>query len=142
MRLWPRCALSPLVPYILLMCRARLLILLLSVGTSQSRLTDSSADATRFKTLERDLKEKNVLIGKLRHESLFLTSSLASLPLLISLCTVLAVIMNEHLTEALRRLRRNSSETTVDRCVFFLFCPFVTFYLALISVPASSPADL
>jgi len=40
------------------------------------------------------VKEKNLLIGKLRH---------------------VAVIINEHLMEALRRLRRNSSDTNVDR---------------------------
>jgi len=44
--------------------------------------------------LEQEVKEKNLLIGKLRHE---------------------AVIMNEHLIEALRRLRKSSTETNVDR---------------------------
>lgn len=47
----------------------------------------------KCQSLEREVKEKNILIGKLRHE---------------------AVICNEHLTEALRRLRNNTSDSNVD----------------------------
>ncbi|PKY13419.1 hypothetical protein RhiirB3_361711 [Rhizophagus irregularis] len=43
---------------------------------------------------EKEIKEKNLLIGKLRHE---------------------AVILNGHLTEALRRMREESSENNVDK---------------------------
>ncbi|KAF8741172.1 GRIP-related Arf-binding domain, partial [Rhizoctonia solani] len=59
------------------------------------------AEASRFSvervsTLEKEVKEKNLLIGKLRHE---------------------AVIINEHLTIALRKLRSSaaSSSSSVDR---------------------------
>ncbi|KIM91289.1 hypothetical protein PILCRDRAFT_810544 [Piloderma croceum F 1598] len=61
---------------------------------AELRLEDTTTDASRTQELEKEVKEKNLLIGKLRHE---------------------AVIINEHLMEALRRLRRNSSETNVDR---------------------------
>lgn len=44
--------------------------------------------------LQQEVKEKNLLIGKLKHE---------------------AVILNEHLTEALRRLKKDSTENNVDR---------------------------
>ncbi|KAA1472521.1 hypothetical protein DENSPDRAFT_838815 [Dentipellis sp. KUC8613] len=57
-------------------------------------LEESSANNSRTQELEKEVKEKNLLIGKLRHET---------------------VIINEHLMEALRRLRRNSSDTNVDR---------------------------
>jgi len=60
----------------------------------QLQLEESSTNTSRTQELEKEVKEKNLLIGKLRHE---------------------AVIMNEHLMEALRRLRRSSTETSVDR---------------------------
>ncbi|TFK38164.1 hypothetical protein BDQ12DRAFT_684071 [Crucibulum laeve] len=62
--------------------------------TAELQLEESHMNVTRTSELEKEVKEKNLLIGKLRHE---------------------AVIMNEHLMEALRRLRRNSSDTNVDR---------------------------
>lgn len=51
-------------------------------------------DIKKLRSHEQDAKEKNLLIGKLRHE---------------------AVILNEHLTKALRLLKRGSSNDTVDR---------------------------
>jgi len=54
------------------------------------QLEESQSSSSRTQQLEKEIKEKNLLIGKLRHE---------------------AVIMNEHLIEALRRLRRSSTET-------------------------------
>lgn len=62
--------------------------------TAELQLEESQTNITRTAELENQVKEKNLLIGKLRHE---------------------AVIMNEHLVEALRRLRKSSSETNVDR---------------------------
>ncbi|KAJ7598831.1 hypothetical protein C8J56DRAFT_769797 [Mycena floridula] len=62
--------------------------------TAELKLEESQTDTTRTQELEKEVKEKNLLINKLRHE---------------------AVIMNEHLMEALRRLRRNSTDTNVDR---------------------------
>ncbi|KAK7047397.1 hypothetical protein VNI00_006628 [Paramarasmius palmivorus] len=57
-------------------------------------LEESQTNNSRTQELEKEVKEKNLLIGKLRHE---------------------AVIINEHLMEALRRLRRNSTDHNVDR---------------------------
>lgn len=62
--------------------------------TAELKLEESHSNITRTQELENQVKEKNLLIGKLRHET---------------------VIINEHLVEALRRLRKNSSETNVDR---------------------------
>ncbi|KAH9956216.1 hypothetical protein BC827DRAFT_1364412 [Russula dissimulans] len=61
---------------------------------AELRLEENSANNARTQALEQELKEKTLLIGKLRHE---------------------AVIINEHLMEALRRLRRGSANTNVDR---------------------------
>ncbi|GBE88717.1 hypothetical protein BKA93DRAFT_152707 [Sparassis latifolia] len=62
--------------------------------TAELKLEESSTNGARTEDLEKEVKEKHLLIGKLRHE---------------------AVIMNEHLMEALRRLRQSSNETNVDR---------------------------
>ncbi|KAG6834980.1 hypothetical protein H0H93_005946 [Arthromyces matolae] len=62
--------------------------------TAEIQLEESTTNASRTQELEKEVKEKNLLIGKLRHE---------------------AVILNEHLMEALRRLRRNSTDFNVDR---------------------------
>ncbi|KAF8955315.1 hypothetical protein BDZ97DRAFT_1926913 [Flammula alnicola] len=62
--------------------------------TAELQLEESHTNITRTQELEKEIKEKKLLIDKLRHE---------------------AVIVNEHLMEALRRLRRNSTETNVDR---------------------------
>ncbi|KAJ8518820.1 hypothetical protein ONZ45_g4144 [Pleurotus djamor] len=61
---------------------------------AELQLEETQTTSTRVQELEKEVKEKHLLIGKLRHE---------------------AVIINEHLMEALRRLRRNSSESNVDR---------------------------
>lgn len=50
----------------------------------------------RVLPFEREAKEKNLLIGKLRHE---------------------AVILNDHLTKALRFLKKGNPEDNVDRSV-------------------------
>ncbi|KAF8888554.1 hypothetical protein BD779DRAFT_1439908 [Infundibulicybe gibba] len=62
--------------------------------TAEMKLEEIQANTSVTADLTKEIKEKNLLIGKLRHE---------------------AVILNEHLIEALRRLRRSSSDTNVDR---------------------------
>ncbi|KAJ7185521.1 hypothetical protein C8R46DRAFT_982162 [Mycena filopes] len=62
--------------------------------TAELQLEDSQTNTSRTQELEKEVKEKTLLIEKLRHE---------------------AIIINEHLMEALRRLRRNSTDTNVDR---------------------------
>lgn len=61
---------------------------------AELQLQESSSSNSRIQELEKEVKEKQLLIGKLRHEG---------------------VIMNEHLMEALRRLRQSSTDTNVDR---------------------------
>ncbi|KZV92668.1 hypothetical protein EXIGLDRAFT_718117 [Exidia glandulosa HHB12029] len=62
--------------------------------TAEVALEESTTNSRRTAELEAELKEKNALIGKIRYDG---------------------VVLNEHLTEALRRLRKNSSDTNVDR---------------------------
>ncbi|KAL0959732.1 hypothetical protein HGRIS_011423 [Hohenbuehelia grisea] len=62
--------------------------------TAELTLEETQNNSTRIQELEKEVKDKTILNNKLRHE---------------------AVIMNEHLMEALRRLRRNASDTNVDR---------------------------
>ncbi|GAA5909812.1 uncharacterized protein JCM6883_003101 [Sporobolomyces salmoneus] len=61
---------------------------------AENRLSAAENNSEKLLALSSEVKEKNLLIGKLRHE---------------------AVILNEHLTEALRRLKRDSSADSVDR---------------------------
>jgi len=61
---------------------------------AEAKLAAVHSDSEKSSALQQEVKEKNLLIGKLRHE---------------------AVILNEHLTEALRRLKKDTSENNVDR---------------------------
>lgn len=58
------------------------------------QLDETQAALDRALPFEKEVKEKNLLIGKLRHE---------------------AVILNDHLTKALRFLKRGKPEDNVDR---------------------------
>ncbi|TRM63634.1 hypothetical protein BD626DRAFT_548013 [Schizophyllum amplum] len=64
--------------------------------TAELKLEENEATTSRTQELEKEVKDKTILINKLRHE---------------------AVIINEHLTESLRRLRASttSSSQNVDR---------------------------
>ncbi|KLJ07706.1 hypothetical protein EMPG_16817 [Blastomyces silverae] len=59
-----------------------------------AKLEAAEAELKRALPFEKEVKEKNLLIGKLRHE---------------------AVTLNEHLTKALRFLKRGKPEDNVDR---------------------------
>jgi chromosome segregation ATPase len=65
-----------------------------SHGTAVSELEQAKKDLERALPFEKEVKEKNLLIGKLRHE---------------------AVILNDHLTKALRFLKKGKPEDNVDR---------------------------
>ena len=65
-----------------------------SATTSSTELESVKAELARALPFEKEVKEKNLLIGKLRHE---------------------AVILNDHLTKALRFLKRGKPEDNVDR---------------------------
>ncbi|KAK9237960.1 hypothetical protein V1525DRAFT_131026 [Lipomyces kononenkoae] len=64
------------------------------VGELKGRLEGAEADLEKMRPFEKEVKEKTLLIGKLRHE---------------------AVILNEHLTKALRLLKKGSPDENVDR---------------------------
>ncbi|EFP75534.2 uncharacterized protein PGTG_00865 [Puccinia graminis f. sp. tritici CRL 75-36-700-3] len=72
----------------------RLLVSEQKAKDAEAKLAASESGAAQCESLKKEIKEKNLLVGKLRHE---------------------AVILNEHLTEALRRLRKDSTEYSVDR---------------------------
>ncbi|KAF4550003.1 GRIP-related Arf-binding domain-containing protein [Elsinoe fawcettii] len=63
---------------------------------SVEQLQSTKKELERALPFEKEVKEKNLLIGKLRHE---------------------AVILNDHLTKALRFLKRGKPEDNVDRQV-------------------------
>lgn len=78
----------------------------------QLQLEESHTNITRTQELEKEVKDKKILIDKLRHEGESPSLMLGRHP---ATDRTPAVIINEHLMEALRRLRRNSTETNVDR---------------------------
>ncbi|CAO3619785.1 unnamed protein product [Mucor fragilis] len=61
---------------------------------AEAALAKYQQDVGKTQKYEQDIKEKNLLIGKLRHE---------------------AIILNEHLVEAMRKLKEETSESNVDR---------------------------
>ncbi|KAL1935839.1 hypothetical protein VTP01DRAFT_4979 [Rhizomucor pusillus] len=61
---------------------------------AEAALEQYQQDVGKAQQYEKEIKEKNLLIGKLRHE---------------------AIILNEHLIEAMRRLKEESNESNVDR---------------------------
>jgi len=61
---------------------------------SATKLETTQKELERYIPFEREVKEKNLLLGKLRHE---------------------AVILNDHLTKALRFLKKGRPEDNVDR---------------------------
>ncbi len=63
-------------------------------ATSQASLETTRKELERALPFEKEVKEKNLLIGKLRHE---------------------AVILNDHLTKALRFLKKGKPEDNVDK---------------------------
>lgn len=68
-------------------------------AAAKTELENVKKELERALPFEKEAKEKNLLIGKLRHE---------------------AVTLNEHLTKALRFLKRGKPEDTVDRSVELL----------------------
>jgi len=66
----------------------------LRIEQMESHMDEANQAMGRCGSLEQEVKEKNLLIGKLQHE---------------------AVILNEHLTGALGRLRRDSADEQIDR---------------------------
>ncbi|CAK1362684.1 GRIP domain-containing protein [Cercospora beticola] len=65
-----------------------------TAASLKTELETTQAELARAAPFEKEVKEKNLLIGKLRHE---------------------AVILNDHLTKALRFLKRGKPEDNVDR---------------------------
>lgn len=63
---------------------------------ANTELKQAQTELDRLLPFEKEVKEKNLLIGKLRHE---------------------AVTLNDHLTKALRFLKRGKPEDNVDRYV-------------------------
>ncbi|KAI8142466.1 hypothetical protein BJV82DRAFT_516630, partial [Fennellomyces sp. T-0311] len=61
---------------------------------AETSLAQYQQDVAKTQRYEQEIKEKNLLIGKLRHE---------------------AIILNEHLIEAMRRLKEESNDSNVDR---------------------------
>lgn len=87
------------------------------VAEEASKAARASAEATqkdleRALPFEKEVKEKNLLIGKLRHE---------------------AVTLNEHLTKALRILKKGRPEDNVDRQII------TNYFLHFLALDRSDP---
>ena len=67
-----------------------------SAAEATSLLEYTKRELERALPFEKEVKEKNLLIGKLRHEG---------------------VILNDHLTKALRYLKRGKPEDTIEKYV-------------------------
>lgn len=67
---------------------------------AEKSLMTAQEELERVRPFEKEVKEKNLLIGKLRHE---------------------AVTLNDHLTKALRFLKKGKPEDNVDRYCFPAF---------------------
>jgi chromosome segregation ATPase len=78
------------------------------LSSTKDKLADLELGQQRMPHLEEEVKEKNLLIGKLRHE---------------------AVILNEHLTKALRMIKKESEGDTVDKLLI------TNLILAFVSIP-------
>lgn len=63
---------------------------------AEGSLASTRKELERALLFEKEVKEKNLLIGKLRHE---------------------AVILNDHLTKALRYLKKGKPEENIDKLV-------------------------
>lgn len=73
---------------------------------AESSLVTTKQDLERLLPLEKEVKEKNLLIGKLRHE---------------------AVTLNDHLRKALRMLKRDNADDKIDKqLVTNVFLQFVS----------------
>ena len=77
------------------------------VQESDTRATEAEAskgalqtELDRLAPFEKEVKEKNLLIGKLRHE---------------------AIVLNDHLTKALRFLKKAKPEDNIDRSALLLY---------------------
>src|SRR5215469_16377518 len=70
-----------------------------AAAVAQNELQAANKELDRALPFEKEVKEKNLLIGKLRHE---------------------AVILNDHLTKALRFLKKAKPEDNIDRSALSL----------------------
>ncbi|KAI8934155.1 hypothetical protein NX059_008908 [Plenodomus lindquistii] len=79
---------------------------------AQTALLTTQKELERALPFEKEVKEKNLLIGKLRHE---------------------AVTLNEHLTKALRILKKGRPEDNVDRQII------TNYFLHFLAIDRSDP---
>ncbi|USP76733.1 hypothetical protein yc1106_04007 [Curvularia clavata] len=83
-----------------------------AADAAKAALESTKKDLERALPFEKEVKEKNLLIGKLRHE---------------------AVTLNEHLTKALRILKKGRPEDNVDRQII------TNYFLHFLSIDRSDP---
>lgn len=80
--------------------------------SAKSTLESTLKELDRALPFEKEVREKNLLIGKLRHE---------------------AVTLNEHLTKALRILKKGRPEDNVDRQII------TNYFLHFLAIDRSDP---
>ncbi|KAF2461471.1 putative Golgi matrix protein [Lineolata rhizophorae] len=81
-------------------------------AAAQATLESTQKELERARPFEKEVKEKNLLIGKLRHEG---------------------VILNDHLTKALRIIQHRKPEDNVDRTIV------TNHFLSFLSLDRSDP---
>lgn len=81
-------------------------------NSAKATLESTQKELERTAPFEKEVKEKNLLIGKLRHE---------------------AVTLNEHLTKALRILKKGRPEDNVDRQII------TNYFLHFLAIDRSDP---
>lgn len=81
-------------------------------NSAQKALESTQKELERALPFEKEVKEKNLLIGKLRHE---------------------AVTLNEHLTKALRILKKGRPEDNVDKQII------TNYFLHFLGLDRSDP---
>ncbi|XPS78043.1 hypothetical protein M3J09_010063 [Ascochyta lentis] len=83
-----------------------------ALNAAKASVESTQKELQRALPFEKEVKEKNLLIGKLRHE---------------------AVTLNEHLTKALRILKRGRPEDNVDRQII------TNYFLHFLAIDRSDP---
>lgn len=74
---------------------------------AEAQLSSARQDLDRVLPFEKEVKEKNLLVGKLRHE---------------------AVTLNDHLRKALRMLKRDNADDKIDKYCYHAILKICSFH--------------
>ncbi|CUS14621.1 unnamed protein product [Tuber aestivum] len=93
----------------------------------ESQLLQAQKDFDRVSPFEKEVKEKGLLIGKLRHEGICRVMHISYGTYPNAYYAELAVTLNDHLRKALRMLKRDNADDKIDKqLVTNVFLQFVS----------------